>query len=94
MLSFLTVTATQAQDVSLDEILKNSKIKKGNSYNFKELEKERIRISDRIQNKGFYQFNKEFIYFLADTNQLNHTVDLNLIVKNVETEELGNIIHN
>ena len=29
---------------------------------------------------------------MADTNQLNHTVDLNLIVKNVETEELGNII--
>ena len=90
----IKVSPTKNKNIELliDDVLKNSKIQKGNSYNFKELEEERIRISDRIQNKGFYQFNKEFIYFLADTNQLNHTVDLNLIVKNVETEELGNII--
>lgn len=90
----IRVSPTKNKNIELliDDVLKNSKIQKGNSYNFKELEEERIRISDRIQNKGFYQFNKEFIYFLADTNQLNHTVDLNLIVKNVETEELGNII--
>lgn len=88
----LNPTKNKNIELIINEGLKNSKIIKGNSYNFKELEKERIRLSDRIQNKGFYQFNKEFIYFLADTNKLNHIVDLNLVVKNIETEELGNII--
>jgi outer membrane protein assembly factor BamA len=93
-LNKIKVSPTKNKNIELliDDVLKNSKIQKGNSYNFKELEEERVRISDRIQNKGFYQFNKEFIYFLADTNQLNHTVDLNVMVKNVETEELGTIL--
>ena len=93
-LNNIKVSPTKNKNIELliDDVLKNSKIQKGNSYNFKELEEERVRISDRIQNKGFYQFNKEFIYFLADTNQLNHTVDLNVMVKNVETEELGTIL--
>ena len=93
-LNKIKVSPTKNKNIELliDDVLKNSKIQKGNSYNFKELEEERVRISDRIQNKGFYQFNKEFIYFLADTNKLNHTVDLNVMVKNVETEELGTIL--
>lgn len=93
-LNNIKVSPTKNKNIELliDDVLKNSKIQKGNSYNFKELEEERVRISDRIQNKGFYQFNKEFIYFLADTNQLNHTVDLNVMVRNVETEELGTIL--
>lgn len=93
-LNKIKVSPTKNKNIELliDDVLKNSKIQKGNSYNFKDLEEERIRISDRIQNRGFYQFNKEFIYFLADTNQLNHTVDLNVMVKNVETKELGTIL--
>ena len=93
-LNNIKVSPTENKNIELliKDVLKNSKIQKGNSYNFKELEKERIRISDRIQNKGFYQFNKEFIYFLADTNQLNHTVDLSVMVKNIEKDELGTIL--
>ena len=51
--------------------LQNSKIKIGASYNYRHLEEERNSISLKIQNTGYFQFNKEYIYFLADTNRAN-----------------------
>ena len=72
--------------------LKNSKIKIGASYNYSDLEDERNRISLKIQNSGYYQFNKEYIYFLADTNRANKEVDLNLIIKSVEKNINGTLL--
>jgi len=75
-----------------DRLAVDSKIKSGHAYNFKELEEERNRISLEIQNSGYYQFNKEYIYYLADTNQVTKTVNLNLIIKNVETTTDGTLL--
>ena len=70
----------------------SSKIKPGVSYNFQELEEERNRISLKIQNHGYYKFNKEYIYFIADTNKTTRTVDLNLIIKEVENISNGTLL--
>ena len=37
---------------------KDSPLKKGEIYQFKILEEERLRIANELQNQGYYQFNK------------------------------------
>ena len=76
----------------IDNLIENSKIKKGHTYNFKKLEEERNRLALSIQNSGYYKFNKEYIHYLADTNQRLKTVDLNLIIKNIETIVEGTLL--
>jgi len=76
----------------INDILKKSILQIGKTYNFKDLENERNRITSRIQIKGYYQFNKEFIYFLADTNQTTNKVDLSIVIKNIEIEENGTLL--
>ena len=91
-----TVNLRNTQGEKLSNIvqthLNNSKIKQGAIYKYSELEEERNLISIKIQNSGYYQFNKEYIYFLADTNQTNKSVDLNIIIKEVEKKTNGTII--
>jgi len=77
---------------SIKEFLDETQIKKGKTYNFKNLEDERYRIASKLQNQGYYQFNKEFIHFLADTNQISKKVNLDLVVKPFEKNEKGTII--
>ena len=76
----------------IKSLLRNTPIRKGKSYNFKTLETERYRIADSLQKLGYYQFNKEFIHFLADTNKLEKTVNLNIIVKSIERNDNGTTI--
>ena len=77
---------------SIQSLIVNTAIRKGTFYNFKTLETERLRIAKSLQDQGYYQFNKEFIYFLADTNHLKKSVDLNLIVKSPERNDNGTAI--
>ena len=72
--------------------LLDSKIKPGVAYNFQELEEERNKISLKIQNNGYYKFNKEYIYFIADTNQATRTVDLSLVIKDDEYINDGTLL--
>ena len=69
---------------SIKDLLVETKIKKGKTYNFRNLEDERSRIASKLQDQSYYQFNKEFIYFLADTNQTTKEINLDLVVKSVE----------
>jgi len=77
---------------SIQKLLDKTQIKKGETYNFKNLENERSRIVTKLQNQGYYQFNKEFIYFLADTNQIKKEVNLDLVVKPYKKNEKGTIV--
>jgi outer membrane protein assembly factor BamA len=63
------------------ETIENTTIKPGQFYNLSQLEIERERISVLLQNEGYYKFNKEYLYFIADTNQQKKVVDLYLAVK-------------
>ena len=60
---------------SIKDLLNETKIKKGKAYSFRDLEDERSHIASKLQNQGYYQFNKEFIYFIADTNQTTKEIN-------------------
>ena len=77
---------------NIKELLDETKIKKGKRYNFRNLEDERIRIASKLQNQGYYEFNKEFIYFLADTNQTTKEINLDLVIKSIEKIKDGSKI--
>ena len=66
----------------LDSIESNSFLKKGAIFDTDNLVKERNRINDFLTNSGFYNFNKEFIYFDIDTNYVSKTVNITLGIQN------------
>ena len=66
----------------LDSIQSDSFLKKGEVFDTDNLVKERNRINEFLTNSGFYNFNKEFIYFDIDTNHILNNVDITLGIQN------------
>ena len=66
----------------LDTIESTSSFKKGEIFDTDLLVFERNRINDFLRNRGFYFFNKEFIYFDIDSNNLRNCIDLTLGIQN------------
>lgn len=58
-----------------------SKIKPGTVYNAFELDNERDRITDILQNNGYYYFNRDFVYFEIDSALGNHEMNLKIKIK-------------
>ncbi len=63
-----------APDVMPDTI--NSRINTGDNFDLDLLEDERQRIETNLKNKGYYRFNKDFIFFQADSLAKSLEVDL------------------
>ena len=57
-------------------------LKKGEVFDTDNLINERDRISKYLRNRGFYSFNKEFIYFDLDSNNRSKKINLNLGIQN------------
>ena len=53
-------------------------VHKGDLLNYNQLDEWRQHITERLRNKGYYAFNKEYITFLADTAADSKAVDLTL----------------
>lgn len=53
-------------------------IKSGTPFDRNTLEKERQQITERLQNKGFFAFNKDYITFTADTAENSKAVNLTM----------------
>ena len=66
----------------LDSIQSDSFLKKGEVFDTDNLVKERNRINEFLTNSGFYNFNKEFIYFDIDTNYVLNNVNITLGIQN------------
>ncbi len=66
----------------LDSIKNNSILKSGAIFNTDNLSYERDRISNYLRNRGFYSFNKEFIYFDLDSNNTSKKINLTLGIQN------------
>jgi outer membrane protein assembly factor BamA len=64
------------EDTTLAPFLKNqqkvSLLKKGDIYNAYTMDDERDRITALLRNRGYYNFNRNFIQFLVDTNFHHH----------------------
>jgi outer membrane protein assembly factor BamA len=70
--------------------LAKSLLKKGDIYNAYTLDDERDRITSELRNRGYYYFNRNYIQYLVDTNNLKHHIHLQVDIKN---RELADIQH-
>ena len=74
------------QDTAVASLLKQdgyvSLLQNNMPFDLNVLESERNRLNTHLQNNGYYNFNKDFIRFEADTTLGNHLVDLKMILQN------------
>jgi len=67
---------------AIQKNLVNTSIKRGNHFDLDLLKSERKRIDKDLKNRGYYNFNADFLIFEADTNQYtNRKFDLLLRLK-------------
>ncbi len=66
----------------LDTIKNNSLLKKGDQFDTYLLTEERDKVNTFLQNRGFFSFNKEFIYYDLDTIGLSNKVNLTFGIQN------------
>jgi outer membrane protein assembly factor BamA len=59
----------------------NTLIKKGQKFEVDRLESERMRIENLLRNKGYFNFNHDYVYFNVDSSIGSHKVDLTLGIK-------------
>lgn len=59
----------------------NSLLKPGDLFDVDAMQGERSRIETFLRNKGYYNFNREYIYFEVDSSLKTHQVDLTIGVK-------------
>ncbi len=75
----------QIQDATIDTLLntteQDSYLKPDMNFDLNVLEKERSRINTFLLNNGYYQFNKDYIHYVADTTVGNRQVDLTMVLK-------------
>ncbi len=64
-----------------------SLLKEGRNFNAYTLEEERDRISNLLKNNGYFEFNKEYIYFEVDSTIGNHKLDVVINISNVKVQE-------
>lgn len=70
----------------------NTLIKVGDNFDLDLLESERKRIEVFLKNKGYYNFNKEFIQFQADSSSRTKDVELRMIIKRFQEKGPNNSI--
>ncbi|MDA3952208.1 MAG: BamA/TamA family outer membrane protein [Bacteroidales bacterium] len=69
-----------------------SLIKIGDNFDLDVIQDERQRIETNLKNKGYYSFNKEFIYFQADSSAKTRKVDLILKIQNFQEKDSNKAI--
>lgn len=57
-------------------------VKEGDRLDRNQLDAQRTVITERLRNKGFFAFNKEYISFYADTTATSKEVDLTMVLRN------------
>lgn len=70
-----------------------SRLYRGMPFNVNLLNTERQRISDFLQSKGFYKFNKDFITYTADTTLNTRLVDITMHLHPYKTPNKTGLIH-
>lgn len=64
----------------LDKLRFTPKLRPGMRFNVEDLEKERSRITSMLNDNGYYEFNKDFIAFEADTASGDRSIGLRLLL--------------
>ncbi len=75
-------------DTLIEACLKDTELTPGTRFDTEKFKAERQRIDDFLKNRGYYQFNGEYLIFTSDTNQYDtRRYDLYLSFKKVAPEE-------
>ena len=72
----------------------NSVISEGDKFDLDILEEERQRVEVNLKDKGYYNFNKEFIFFSADSSVKDLNVDLRMNIQRFQVKGPNNEIIN
>ena len=84
--------ATLSQMVLSDTV--NSDFRSGELFDVDVLQQERIRIETLLRDKGYYAFNRDFIYFEVDSSLNSHQVDITLGIHNYPSKNRrGETVH-
>lgn len=83
------------QDSLIAKLLTNNmfQLKEGVKLNIDALNEERRRITERLQNSGYYKFHKEFISFRVDTVQSTHKADVTLLLRPYRATDILDTLH-
>lgn len=73
-------TGSDALNKQIKNALSETVLNNGSRFNLSALKAERERIDSYLKNRGYYYFNKDFLLFEADTNQLKNR-DFELYLK-------------
>jgi outer membrane protein insertion porin family len=65
----------------IDTLQRGSLLKKGDFYDLETIKAERVRIDNRLKNRGFYYFNPDYLIVDLDTAAGNHQVDMFMRLK-------------
>lgn len=74
------------EPIILGETRSASELKIGQRLDRSKLEAERTRLTSLLRNRGFYDFNKEDVSFLADTLARSHEVDLTMTIDGIHNK--------
>lgn len=69
----------------------NSLVKIGGNFDTDMLQEERQRIEQLLKQKGYYNFNKQFVTYLADSTSNKTMVNLTLTIKKFQQVESNNV---
>ncbi|MCP4550618.1 MAG: BamA/TamA family outer membrane protein [Bacteroidetes bacterium] len=75
---------------SISRISTSSLIIEGDNYNAFIIDDERDRITDSLKNIGYYNFDKEYIYFEIDSAFNSNSLDITLTVKDLRIQDTLN----
>lgn len=67
----------------IEKIQNESFVKVNDVLDMDKLDKERGRINTYLKDRGYYYFNKEFVYFKVDSALCRHSVDVMISVHNI-----------
>lgn len=74
----------------IEKIQKESLVKIGDILDMDKLDNERARINTYLKDRGYYYFNKEFVYFKVDSALCRHSVDVIVAIHNVSKPDPDN----
>ncbi|MDL2262603.1 BamA/TamA family outer membrane protein, partial [Bacteroidales bacterium OttesenSCG-928-I21] len=85
------------RDEHISDLIKkdsaNSLIHKNMLFDTDVLDNERIRITNLLKQHGYYNFNKDYLHYLADSTHTNHTVNVRMILRPAtKTDAEGNVV--
>jgi len=69
------------------------KLNQGDKLNVDNLNQERSRITEYLQDNGYFRFHKEFINFRVDTVQSTHKADVTLLLRPYRTSDIQDTLH-